>query len=178
MLFVLGQFGCCVLTVGGIGLLAHILGEALPRGAFDWTRFPYAPYAWEQDGKFYSKLRIERWKNRLPDKSKFVKSTVEKSIRASGRTAAHMERLVQETCVAECVHWALLLVSPVLLLTMEGPWNILMTILYGLSNLPFIMIQRYNRPRLVKMLHRMGRPAQTFHKEGEIRHEAADSVLQ
>ena len=71
-----------------------------------------------------------------------------------------MERLLQETCVAECVHWALLVISPILLFTMESPAAYVMTPLYGLSNLPYIMIQRYNRPRLAVLSARMQRKAQ------------------
>lgn len=68
---------------------------------------------------------------------------------------AHFELLARETCVAEAVHWALLVISPVLLITMTGWLSIVATVLYGLSNIPFIMIQRYNRPRLVRLYKRM-----------------------
>ncbi len=144
------DMGRFLLMAGIVGLLAHVLGEALPRTAFSYQKFPYKPYAWEQQGKFYSKLAIERWKNKLPDKSRVVKSTVEKSLRSS-HGPAQMERLIQETCVAELVHWVLLIISPLFLLVLHTPVGILVTAIYGLSNLPFIMIQRYNRPRLVRM---------------------------
>ena len=35
-----------------------------------------------------------------------------------------------------------------------------MTVLYGLSNLPFILIQRYNRPRLLRLYERMAQREQ------------------
>lgn len=146
-----------VVTAGIIGILAHILGEKLPRAKFDPGKFPYAPYAWEKDGKVYEKLGIAKWKDKMPDKSKFTfaqNKTVRKSV---GRDAsgAHFELLARETCVAEAVHWALLVISPVLLITMTGWLSIVATVLYGLSNVPFIMIQRYNRPRLVRLYKRM-----------------------
>ena len=37
----------------------------------------------------------------------------------------------------------------------DGVLSIVATVLYGLSNIPFIMIQRYNRPRLVRLYKRM-----------------------
>lgn len=150
------QLGIFVLTAGGIGILAHLIGEALPRERFRWDRFPYAPCAWERDGRFYSRLKIESWKNKVPDKSRFVPSTVRKSV-GLDRSAGHLWRLVQETCVAELVHWVLLVVSPVVLLVMKPPYSVIAAVLYGLSNLPFIMIQRYNRPRLVRAAQRAGR---------------------
>lgn len=31
-----------------IGILAHVLGEALPRKWFHWDRFPYRTFPWEE----------------------------------------------------------------------------------------------------------------------------------
>lgn len=151
-----------VIAVGVIGILAHVIGEALPRRWFDASRFPYRAYAFERNGRFYESLGIRKWKNVLPDKSRIAPGTYRKAIRggAQQHSAAHMERLLQETCVAECVHWALLVISPILLFTMESPAAYVMTPLYGLSNLPYIMIQRYNRPRLAALSARMPRKAQ------------------
>lgn len=151
-----------VVPVGVIGILAHVIGEALPRRWFDASRFPYRAYAFERNGRFYEALGIRKWKNVLPDKSRIAPGTYRKAIRggAQQHSAAHMERLLQETCVAECVHWALLVISPILLFTMESPAAYVMTPLYGLSNLPYIMIQRYNRPRLAVLSARMQRKAQ------------------
>ena len=151
-----------VIPVAVIGILAHVIGEALPRRWFDASRFPYRAYAFERNGRFYEALGICKWKNVLPDKSRIAPGTYRKAIRGSAQqhSAAHMERLLQETCVAECVHWALLVISPILLFTMESPAAYVMTPLYGLSNLPYIMIQRYNRPRLAVLSARMQRKAQ------------------
>lgn len=151
-----------VIPVAVIGILAHVIGEALPRRWFDASRFPYRAYAFERNGRFYEALGIRKWKNVLPDKSRIAPGTYRKAIRGSAQqhSAAHMERLLQETCVAECVHWALLVISPILLFTMESPAAYVMTPLYGLSNLPYIMIQRYNRPRLAVLSARMQRKAQ------------------
>lgn len=151
-----------VVPVAVIGILAHVIGEALPRRWFDASRFPYRAYAFERNGRFYEALGIRKWKNVLPDKSRIAPGTYRKAIRGSAQqhSAAHMERLLQETCVAECVHWALLVISPILLFTMESPAAYVMTPLYGLSNLPYIMIQRYNRPRLAVLSARMQRQAQ------------------
>lgn len=151
-----------VIPVAVIGILAHVIGEALPRRWFDASRFPYRAYAFERNGRFYEALGIRKWKNVLPDKSRIAPGTYRKAIRGSAQqhSAAHMERLLQETCVAECVHWALLVISPILLFTMESPAAYVMTPLYGLSNLPYIMIQRYNRPRLAVLPARMQRKAQ------------------
>ena len=59
-----------VVTAGIIGILAHILGEKLPRAKFDPEKFPYAPYAWEKDGKVYERLGIAKWTD--PDGGYFI----------------------------------------------------------------------------------------------------------
>lgn len=148
------QLGRLVLTIAVVGALAHFIGEALPRTWFHPKKFPYRAFAWEQNGKFYQRIGIQRWKDWMPDKSKFVKSTYAKRV-GSMRSAEHMLRLVQETCVAEIVHWVLLFISPILLWTMESPGSGLCTFVYGISNLPFIAIQRYNRPRLMALYERL-----------------------
>lgn len=147
------QLWIFVLTAGGIGLLAHFVGEALPRRWFHGEAKPFRPYAWEQSGAVYQKLGIQKWKTRLPDKSVVVKGCERKRIETD-MSYGHFQRLVQETCVAETVHWALLIISPVLLAVMTPPYSVVFTLLYGLSNIPFIMIQRYNRPRLLRLCRR------------------------
>ena len=71
------------------------------------------------------------------------------------------ERLVQETCVAECVHWVLLGLSPVFVFTMAQPYAAIAATLYALSHVPFIVIQRFNRPRLLAAAKRSHVPLQS-----------------
>ncbi len=61
--------------------------------------------------------------------------------------------LVQETCVAECVHWALTLLSAgIFFFLWRSGWAALLWLVYNvLGNVSFIVIQRYNRPRLQKL---------------------------
>ena len=75
---------------------------------------------------------------------------VRKSIE-DNRSSEHLKCLIEETCVAELVHWLLLLVGQLLRLFSESAVGVVASILYSLSNVPFIMIQRYNRPRLVAL---------------------------
>ena len=147
-----------VVTAGIIGILAHILGEKLPRAKFDPEKFPYAPYAWEKDGKAYEKLGIAKWKDKMPDKSKFTfaqNKTVRKSV-GGDVSGAHFELLARETCVAEAVHWALIVcVTPLLACAVPGLSGAVIALCYVLGNLLFVIIQRYNRPRLVAIQKRL-----------------------
>ena len=44
-----------IVYVAVIGILAHYVGESLPRCIFSECKFPYRTYKWEQDGKIYAK---------------------------------------------------------------------------------------------------------------------------
>ncbi|MCD8389695.1 MAG: hypothetical protein LUC21_05985 [Oscillospiraceae bacterium] len=144
------QLAVFAVTAAELGLAAHILGEAVPRSRFRPEQPPFAPWSWEQDGRFYRKhLKIEKWKHLLPDKSLFLRKMVRKRV-DSDASAAHLEMLAQETCVAEATHWALLACSPLFARQMERLPGVAASLLYAVSHLPFIAVQRYNRPRLLR----------------------------
>lgn len=155
------QVLCFIIPVAVIGVLAHLIGEAIPR-TFDTGRFPFSPFKWENNGKIYKFFHVQDWKTILPDKSMLVKGTVKKRIDSSDEnTPEYTAKLIQESCVAELVHFVLIFCCPVLLFTMDPPYSYIMTILYGLSNLPYIIIQRYNRPRLVRYYEHQIKRAQS-----------------
>lgn len=149
----LNQLITAIKYVALIGILAHVLGEALPRRWFHWDRFPYRAFSWEREGRIYEAIGIRRWKDHLPDKSKHTKKTFTKQMKGHDSIDG-LVRFLQETCVAECVHWCLLLLSFPLFSYVPTVFGAAVTALYALSNLPFIMIQRYNRPRLLRLLNR------------------------
>lgn len=144
----------CAAYVTVIGILSNPIGNLLPRSWFRADRFPYRCFCWERNGKIYEKLHIRAWKDRVPDMSKHVRSMVRKKISARP-SAESMDRLVRETCVAESVHWVLMVLSLGVLKIWKGLGGWLCYLLCVLGNLPFIIIQRYNRPRLVRTLNRL-----------------------
>lgn len=146
------------LYVAALGILSHFVGQALPRAHFDPQRFPYRSADWENGGKVYEKLGIKHWKDRLPDMSKIMPDMVKKKM--SAVKSQGMDVLIAETCVAECVHWALMLLSLGIFFFWRGAWAVVFWLVYNIfGNLPFIIIQRYNRPRLVMLEQRRKRRA-------------------
>jgi glycosyl-4,4'-diaponeurosporenoate acyltransferase len=152
----IGQFFKFALIVAFIGAFSHYIGQLLPRKNFDFTAPPYASFAWEQDGMIYTRLKIQFWKDKVPDMSQYVKSMFRKKISVF-RDLEYLKELVLETCVAEFVHWMLVLISPIFLVLMEGIAGRIGAVLYALGNMPFVMIQRYNRPRLISLMKRQYR---------------------
>ena len=66
--------------------------------------------------------------------------------------------LVLETCVAECVHWWLAVASLGIFFFWRGGWAVVFCLVYNLlGNLPFQIIQRYNRPRLRRLAEKRRR---------------------
>lgn len=146
-------FWKCVAYAVVLALLAHPLGQALP-ARFHPERAPFRPWKWEKNGRIYAGLGIDKWKKLVPDMSRIFPDMVKKELPAeSGAvTGAQAERLVQETCRAEVVHGVSCLLGLAFLRLWPG-WGggIVLAVWVLLANLPFILIQRYNRPRLVRL---------------------------
>ena len=146
-------------SVGGsaaVGISGGISGELPPRRGVHWDRFPYKTCAWEKNGKIYEKMEIRKWKDWVPDKSRWGGHEYAKTIRGQN-DAENATRLLQETCVAELIHWVLMLATPLVFVFAHGPMAVLVVLLYGFSHIPCIIIQRYNRPRLCALLRRCQR---------------------
>ena len=145
-------FWRCVLYLGILALLAHPLGQALPRRWFDGGRFPYRGLKWEKQGRVYTRIGVDRWKMLVPDMSRLLPDMVKKQVDPAAVDAAQALLLVQETCVAEAVHTASALLGLACLALWPGWGGILVWLVWLLlGNLPFILIQRYNRPRLMRL---------------------------
>ena len=155
----------CIIYIAGIGLLSHLIGEALPRKWFNAEKKPYAPWKIENEGRLYKTLRVHRWK----DMSKISPMMVKKSISFNNANSESISKIVTETCVAEMIHDALILCAPGLYLIWPDPIGALIAVVYALSNIPFIIIQRYNRPTLLKLAKRL--------KEREERLKNANSAV-
>lgn len=142
-------FWRCALYLAAIGLLSAVAG-LLPRRWFHADRFPYRMYRWEKNGEIYEKLGVHRWKDKLPDISRFLPWMTKKQL-SSAPSAAQAERLLQETCVAELVHYILSLLT-FACAAIWPRWGLLLAVVYILvGHLPYIVIQRYNRPRFARM---------------------------
>ena len=145
-------FWRCALSLAALGVAAHPLGQALPRKWFCAEKAPWRSAPWEKGGRIYLKLGIRKWKDRLPDMSRLMPDMVRKDLGSDPAV------LVQETCVAECVHWALTLLSAGIFFLWRSGWAALLWLVYNvLGNVSFIVIQRYNRPRLQKLAEKTRR---------------------
>ncbi len=137
------------------GIIGFLAGRLVPKSWFQAVAFPYKPFSWEQGGKIYEKLNIRHWQNKVPDMSKLLPGWMPaKSLVGDYKT--RLPRMLQETCVAEMTH-VLLCVSGLYCLKLwPGAGGVLVYFLYVvIFNLPYILIQRYNRPRLIRLAQKL-----------------------
>lgn len=121
---------------------------------FDTGNFFARPKSWERDGRFYEQLlAIKSWKDQLPDAAGWFRGGFPK---ATLRAVApeFLARFLRETWRGELVHWLALLAVP--LFCVWNPWwAVLVNALYAVAaNAPCILVQRYNRARLLRLIAR------------------------
>ena len=160
-----------VLYAAILGLVSHFVGQLLPRRWFHPDRFPFRTWKWERDGSVYRHLGIQYWKDLVPDMSKIMPDMVPKRVH-SQETAEETTILIQETCVAEAVHVVLMVLAIGIVLICPNSWGVSIALFDALIlNLPFILIQRYNRPKLLRLEEKLRR------KEEKKLHEISDSYV-
>lgn len=119
------------------------------------SSFLFKTYEWEKEGDFYNKVfKIKKWKHLLPDGGALVKNGFKRrNIDASSKDALRKFKI--ESCRAELVHWVLVL--PFWVVGFIAPPIVIPCMLiYALAaNLPCIIAQRYNRPRIERLLVKM-----------------------
>lgn len=101
----------------------------------------------------YEAFKIKSWKTRLPDVSRVIKQMMPKQITARPDRET-LEKLLAETCVAELIHGLLMVFGWGCAFVWRGAGGVTVSLIYMVGNLPFIMIQRYNRPRHRALLAR------------------------
>lgn len=138
-----------------IGQVGFFFGLSLPRDCFNEGRFPYKSFGWEKDGQFYNKLKVKNWKSKVPDMSMITKRIMPKKIKGN-ITSEDVDRLVKESCVAEMIHYILCVFAIGIYNIWRGKLGILLAVLYILlGNVPYVIIQRYNRPNFISLRDRL-----------------------
>ncbi len=106
---------------------------------------------WENEGKFYERVfKIRKWKHLLPDGARTHKSGFRKG-KLDSYKPEYLKKFIIETGRAEIFH--LLQILPFWIFGLWSPAFVIWIMLaYALIvNVPCILAQRYNRPRLRKI---------------------------
>ena len=145
------------------GWFSFQLGAALiclkiPESWLTSERYLFRTHRWEKNGRLYLFLGVHRWKRLLPDGAAITKGGYRKKT-LTDYSPENLERFMKESCRAELTH--LLAILPFWVFGFIGPPSIIpYMLLYALAlNLPCIIAQRYNRPRIIvlnRQLHERG----------------------
>jgi glycosyl-4,4'-diaponeurosporenoate acyltransferase len=144
----------CVVYLAFIGIVSNFIGDTFKRENFNYTRFPFATFSFERGGKFYEIFKIKKWKDILPDMSKIRSSMVKKKV-TKYRDVSQFDSLAREACVAELVHFLLIIFAIPCFFLGGTLWGTVCFLVWTIGNIPFIMIQRYNRARIIIFLDKL-----------------------
>ena len=141
-------FGTTAYHLGARLLVGHAFDHWMGNRA-DLNRRWYQPRPWEE--KLYRVLRVKSWKDRMPTFYPDEFSPEKHS----------WEEIAQVMCQSELVHETNILMSflPLLAAIPFGAfWVFLVTSLAGaIFDLSLAILQRYNRPRVVRLARRQRR---------------------
>lgn len=123
----------------------------VPDSWYEKTQKGFTSWKWEKNGSIWQSLfRIKDWKKFLPDGTMIISEGYNKT-HLPATDLESINKFIIETKRAELTHW--LLIPPAFLFFIWNPiWAGLIMIVYALiANVPFIMAQRFNRPRLERL---------------------------
>lgn len=126
----------------------------VPEAYYEKESAWYKPFRWERNGVIWQDVfHVRAWKGHLPDASSFIDSAYDKR-QISEVNAETLNKFIIETKRAEQSHWVQMLPAPLFFLW-NPVWAGWLMIAYAFfMNIPFIIVQRYNRPRLERIYTR------------------------
>lgn len=130
---------------------AALLCRRIPISKLNYNSFIFKSKKWEKEGRIYKKLfNVHKWKKFLPDGDSIVKGGFpKKSLKSAD--AEYIGNFIAESARAELSH--IIAIFPFWVFGFFAPPIVipLMLIYALLVNMPCIIAQRYNRPRLIKL---------------------------
>ena len=126
----------------------------IPVTYFEKDNSLYKLRMWEKSGQLWEQLfSVRKWKHLIPDGTKVIQKGFEKNVLASN-DQHYLDMFVIETRRAELTHWLSILPAGLFFLWNPAWAGWIMVVYALLFNLPIIIVQRYNRPRIERFLDR------------------------
>ncbi len=147
----------CLIFIIVSGMCIFIIGRIFPRKWIKENKFPFKSFKIENNGKLYDKINIRKWKTKLPDASVIITKFIPRFMprkridNKSHNNKNNINILVKETCIAETNHFFAGIIGLYCIKIWNGIGGWVISVVNLLLNIPFILIQRYNRPRLIKI---------------------------
>lgn len=148
----------CILYLLIISIIVFFIGRFFPRKWINENKFPFKSFQWEKSGKIYDNIGIKKWKTKLPDASIVLNKIIPKIYpkkRMNNKEIKKAEVLLKESCVAEGTHKVVSILGFGCILIWKSFGGVTISIIFYLFNVPFVLIQRYNRPRFMKAVKKI-----------------------
>lgn len=146
------EFLLNLLTFFFISVIITYLSNKMPDRFYSRDSWLLREREWEKRGEFYQRVfRVKLWKKLLPELSDIVKSVFPKK-RIKEYTREYLQKYIFESCKSEVTHWCIILSALLFFLWSEFEPAMMILLLAIILNLPYIIIQRYNRPRIMGMV--------------------------
>ncbi|WP_368489700.1 glycosyltransferase [Clostridium sp. BJN0013] len=147
-----------------LSLLNTVWYLLLPGDKFHEDNCFFRERKWEEKGLFYQRVfKVKQWKDILPELGDFLPVTFKKK-KIVSFDKEYVKQFIAETCRAEICHWSIIFTVFLYFLYQANWINTVMLVVAVLINIPFIIIQRYNRPRMAAMMKRQDRNSNKIEK--------------
>ena len=141
----------CTLYLMCTGVVGFFMGRLFSLCRLKPDKGLFRCFDFEKNGMLYEKLNIRKWQAKVPDMSKILPFMMPPK-NLSGDYIDRLPTIIQETCIAEISHIIVCVLGLYCLRIWPGIGGIIVTLIYILLfNAPYILIQRYNRPRLIRL---------------------------
>lgn len=145
----------CACYLALTGTVGFFVGRIVPKRWLKPEKGWFRSFPFERNGAVYEKLGIRKWQNKVLDMSRILPCLIPAK-NLSGEYKERLPVMIQETCVAEIVHITVSIVGLRCLWMWPGIGGVTVTAIHIVFlNLPFILIQRYNRPRLIRLQQKL-----------------------
>ncbi len=125
----------------------------LPNRCFSPNYWIYKAHRFEREGQIYQTIfHVKKWKHLLPDGGVVWKKRGFKKKHLQHFDQETLERFLYESCRGEATHWLPILLFWVFFLFTPAYVGWIMLGYSLLVNVPCIIVQRYNRPRITRYL--------------------------
>lgn len=133
-------------------IVSALCCKRLPEKHLNAKSFYFRSHKWESSGQFYETVFfVRKWKKFLPDGGAVTRDGYRKK-RLTDFSEENLNRFLVESCRAELTH--LFAIPPFILFSFFVPaYVVVFMFVYSiLVNLPCVISQRYNRPRVSSLL--------------------------
>ncbi len=169
---VFGNYNVGYVEIVGLILLAIVLSiiidgicalfvRAIKVKEFNYNNTFFKEKKFER--KFYEKLKIRAWKDKIPELGKTLKFFDKTKVQEKA-SSDYLMGFINETCIAELMHTLSLFCAFLLLIFLPKQyfWGISfpVCIINFFLQIPPIIVQRYNRPKLLLAYKRTKRNEQ------------------